>query len=192
MQYKAVLLKPLNGYKKGKKLTVTRDRDKRWVSIKGMVIPDKSYIDLKKQIYDNTCRYDKATAEAYVNSNKFSSKTEWLFWCNKWGQRAYVFKGKKGEWKLVKVMKCGTGNIKYGDGSDQGVGFKWRVYDKAKQFQGPTCMQYWNMHYTSPHGNSIHRGPVGNPSTRGCIALGAKGSKWAYNNLPIGTRVVVF
>ena len=40
--------------------------------------------------------------------------------------QAYIFTGSKGHWTLVKTYKCGTGNISYGDGSDQGIGFKWK------------------------------------------------------------------
>lgn len=193
MSYKAKLLKKVGSYAKGKKVVVTRNRKKQWIiEADGTVVPNKSDMDLLTQIYDPNCRYTKEQVEAWINAQGTASSTEWLFWCNKYGQRVYIFKGKKGAWVLQKSYKCGTGNIKYGDGSDQGVNFSWKIWDKQKVFEGPRGKQYYNQHYSSKWGNSIHKGSVGKPSTHGCIALAEKAAIWVFNNLPINTRVVVF
>lgn len=192
MEYMAKLKKKIGAHTKGSVVRCTRDRKKRWVMYDGTVITDKANIDLTKQIYDNTCKYPNDVAEAWVNQEGFKSATDWLFWCNKWGQRIYIFKRVNNWWTLQKVYKCGTGNIAYGDWSDQGVGFAWKIWDKKKQFQGPQGMQYWNMHYSSKHGNSIHRGPIGKPSTHGCISMANAAIQWVFNNLPLNTRVVVY
>ena len=64
MSYKAKLLKDVSrGYKKGQTVVVTRDLKKNWVLRDGTVIPDKSYINLTKQLYNPECRYRKAEAE---------------------------------------------------------------------------------------------------------------------------------
>jgi hypothetical protein len=187
MSYKAKLLKKTGKHAAGSKVTVTRNRKKQWVLKDGTVV-NRNNLTLTKQIYDNACRYSKADAEAYVNREGFASPTDWLFWCNKYGQRVYIFKGKKGAWVLQKVFKCGTGIIT----SDQGVGFSWKIWNKAKAFKGPRVTQHWNMHYSSPGGNSIHQGGVGKPSTHGCIALAKKAAIWTFEALPLDTRVVVF
>jgi hypothetical protein len=192
MSYKAKVLKNNGAYKKGDKVTVTRNRQKQWVLKDGTVFPDKSYLDLQKQIYDASCRVSRECAEKWINSQDVKSQTEWLLWCNKYGQRVYVFRGRKGAWSLQKTCKCGTGNIEYGDGSDQGVSFGWKIYDKQKTYQGPRGIQKWNQHYTSEWGNSIHQGKTGEPSTHGCIALGETAAKWVFDNVPINSRVVVF
>lgn len=187
MSYKAKLLKKTGKHPAGQKVTVTRNRKKQWVLKDGTVV-NRTNLTLTKQVYDTNCRYSKADAEAYVNKEGFASPTDWLFWCNKHGQRVYIFKGKKGAWVLEKVFRCGTGIIT----SDQGVGFSWKIWNKDKAFKGPRVTQYWNMHYSSPGGNSIHKGTIGKPSTHGCIALGKKAAIWAFNTLPLNTRVVVF
>lgn len=193
MSYKAKLKKKINSsHPSGQKVTVTIDMNKNWVLDDGTLVPERSYLDLTKQIYDSNCRYSKADAESWVNNNGFSSSTPYLFWANKYGQRVYIFKGSKGNWVLHKVYTCGTGSIADGDGGDPGVGFKWKIYDKQRVFQGPRSIQHYNMHYSSPHGNSIHKGTTGKPSTHGCIALGPKGSVWAFENLPVNTRVILY
>lgn len=192
MSYKAKLKKKVGSHKKGETVVVTRDMKKRWVMADGTIVPNKSDMDLTKQIYDHSCKYSKETAEAFVNQHGFDSATGFLFWCNKYGQWAYVFEGSKGNWKLAKVMACGTGNISYGDGSDQGVGFKWKIWDKTKAFKGPRGTQYYNQHYSSKWGNSIHQGGSGKPSTHGCISLGKSNAIWVFNTVPINTRVVVY
>ena len=193
MAYEAKIKKKIGSHKVGEKVYVHRTKKKEWILKDGTVIPDrKTYLDLTKQLFNPDLKYNKTQAENFVNSEGFSSSTGYLFWCNKYGQRVYIFKGKKGKWKLEKKFKCGTGNIAYGDPSDQGVGFSWKIYDKVKEFKGPRGTQYYNMHYSSPSGNSIHKGTTGKPSTHGCIALSSAASQWCFANLPINTKVIVY
>lgn len=192
MSYKAKLKKKVGSHAKGSTITVTRNRQKQWIMTDGTIVPEKSYMDLTKQIYDPNCVYSKETAEAWINGHGIASATEWLFWANKYGQRVYIFHGSKGKWVLHKTVKCGTGNIAYGDGSDQGVGFAWKIWDKDKAYKTDRGTQYYNQHYSSKWGNSIHKGSVGKPSTHGCIALAKSAAIWVFDNIPINTRVVVF
>lgn len=192
MSYKAKLLKNCGSHKKGEKVTVTRNRQKQWIMKDGTVVPEKSYLDLTKQIYDADCKFSEECSEWWINSQKIGSDTDWLFWANKYTQHVYIFRGSKKQWRLHKTYKCGTGSIADGDGGDPGVYFGAKIYDKQEAYKGPRVMQYWNMHYSSPWGNSIHRGTTGKPSTHGCIALGVTAAKWAFDNLPLNSRVVLF
>lgn len=192
MSYKAKLKRKIGSHAKGSKVTVTINRKKKWVMTDGTVVADRKYLDLTKQIYKSSASYSKEVAEAWVNSEGFSSSTSWLFWANKYCQRVFIFKGSKGHWVLQKTYKCGTGKISDGDGGDPGVYFSAKIWDKKKQYQGPRGIQYWNMHYSSKYGNSIHRGSTGKPSTHGCIALNNKNVQWVYNNLPLNTKVILY
>lgn len=193
MEYNGKLKKKVGKHKKGDTVKVTRNYAKKWVIISdGATFSEKSTIDLTKQIYDGNCKYSAEVAEAWINERGTGSATDWLFWCSKWCQKAYIFKGSKGKWKLQKVFKCSTGNINYGDGSDQGVNFGWKIWDKQKVFQGPQAKQYYNQHYSSKGGNSIHQGSGGKPATHGCIGLPKSAAIWVFDNLPINTRVVVW
>ena len=194
MAYKAKVKKKFGKYAVGKTITVTRDRKKHWVVVSdGTIIPDKSCIDLKKQIYDPDYKYPKEVAEKWVNSEGFSSATGYLFWANKYGQIVYIFKGSKGKWSLIKNYRCGTGSIADGDGGDPGLYFNAKIYDKHKTYpatHGGTLK--WFMHYSSPGGNGIHYGTVGKPSTHGCIALASSPVRWVYDNLPLNTKVILY
>ena len=193
MYYKAKLKKAVGKHKKGEKVTVYRNLNKEWLLEDGTDIPNRAdYLDLTKQVYDPECKYSKADAERWVNRYGFTSTTDYLFWCSKYCQTVYIFKGKKGAWQLIKTAKCGTGNITYGDPSDQGIGFKWKIYNKHKTYQSQRGLLYWLMHYSSAYGNAIHAGTVGKPSTHGCISLSTATAKWAFETLPINTKVIVY
>lgn len=192
MEYMAKLKKKIGNHKKGESVRVTRDRKKHWVMYDGTVVAEKSDMDLTKQYYDTNCKYSKAAVEAWVNQEGFKSATDWLFWCSKWCQKVYIFERINNYWVLRKTYKCGTGNITYGDNCDQGISFSWKIWDKEKAFKGPRGTQYWNMHYSSKYGNSIHKGSTGKPCTHGCISMGNTAIQWVYNNLPLNTRVIVY
>ena len=192
MFYWGKLSKKAGQYKKGQSVRVFRNPKRQWVLRDGTVIQKKD-IDLTKQVYKADYRYPNELAEQWVNTRGYESATSKLFWCNKYGQKVYIFTGSKGNWHVEKVFKCGTGNISHGDGSDQGVNFGWKVYDKCKAYKGPQgAIQKWNQHYSSPGGNSIHQGPVGHPSTHGCIALASAAAQWVFNNVPVNSRVIVW
>lgn len=205
MFYKSRLLKNAGKYKKGQTVTVLRGQDKRWLIFPELIEVKKTAIDLTKQCYDAKRKFTKAEAEGWVNGMKFGSATGYLVWASKYTQRVYIFTGKKGAWALLKTMPCGTGSIAYGDGSDPGIylgtgakiwnkGDTTEKYKQAKNstWKGPRGSQRYNMHYSSAGGNSIHAGTTGRPSTHGCIALKTAGAKWAYENIPIKTRVILY
>lgn len=194
--------------KKGDKVLVTKHTKKKDT----LQFPDGSigyatrndlYYD--DQNYDSSFEYEPNVITDFVNKKGYSSKTEFMFFCSKYNQHVYVFKGKKGSWELYRVMKCSTGSVHNdgGNSRDQARSKEYEIYNKGNttslykenksdpNWMGPRCLQYWNMHYSGKSGNSIHRGSVGHPSTHGCIALKEKDAKWCYYNLPVKTRVVV-
>ena len=185
------LKKKAGSYKKGQSVRVFRNAKRQWVLRDDTVI-DRNDVDLTKQVYNAEYKYSAADAEYWVNSRGYDSAKNKLFWANKYGQRAYIFTGSKGNWHLEKTYKIGTGNISHGDGSDSPISFSFKIWDKSKAFRGPQGMQYYNQHYSSAGGNSIHQGPVGHPSTYGCIALAKQAAIWVFNNVPVGSRVIVW
>lgn len=185
-------------YKKGDTAKATKKVKGGWVVLLSdgskASVKRTSFI-FKKQYTDMSKKYDKATAESFINSLGTKSDTEYLFWCNKYTQYVYIFKGKAKAWTLVKRFHCTTGSIAKGQGSDTKQSFSKKIYDKNKVFKGPYGNQYYNMHFSSLHGNSIHKragAKNGLPLTHGCIGMAKTGIMWVFNNVPINTRVVVF
>lgn len=165
---------------------------------------DDNRLYYEGQNYDSSFEYEPDVITDFVNKKGYSSKTEYLFFCSKYNQHVYIFQGKKGEWKLIRSMKCGTGKIREGTSRDQGRSTKYEIYNKgdttSKYAQSSNSTWYYaykniyqelNMHYSSPGGNSIHVGGTGQPVTHGCISLSRKNAQWCYDTLPIKTKVIV-
>ena len=156
----------------------------------------KNSIKLKTQLTNSKTVYTKATAEAFINSKQagyVGSETEYLFYCSKYTQHVYVFKGSSRNWHLIRTMKCTTGSYKYG--VDTTNSFSYKIYNKYKKYRSNRGVLYYCMHFSSPGGNSIHQrgsSSLGKPNTHGCIGLKKKDAVWVYRHLPVNTRVVVY
>ena len=196
--------------KKGEKVLVIKHRSSKDT----LQFPDGSIgystrnkLYYESQIFDSTFKYKPNVITDFVNKKGYKSKTEWLFFCSKYNQHVYIFKGSKGNWVLQKSMKCGTGNVQNdgGNSRDQAHNEKsYEIYNKGNTtdkyaenldnptWRGPRGNQQYNMHYSSRGGNSIHSGSTGHPSTHGCIALSSKNAKWCFNTLPVRTKVIVW
>ncbi len=77
--------------------------------------------------------YSKEDVEDFVNEFGFSSSTKYLFWSNAGTGMEYMFKGKKGKWKLYKQFYINVGDaaqIIHSDGSARtGVHFNMFLAD---------------------------------------------------------------
>lgn len=156
----------------------------------------KNSIHLKTQLTNSKTVYTKATVEAFINSKQagyVGSETEFLFYCSKYTQHVYIFRGSSRNWRLIKIMKCTTGSYKYG--VDTTNSFTYKIYNKYKKYHSGRGILRYCMHFSSPGGNSIHlrgKSSLGTPNTHGCIGLKKKDIIWVFTHLPVNTRVVVF
>jgi hypothetical protein len=150
--------------------------------------------------------YTVDTVEKFVNQKDIRSETNTMLWFNRGTQRLYVFKGRKGHWKVVKncwnkehgkrTLGCKANSESYAHyNSDSGNGIKnafnrYALFHKdASHFQG--IPRY--IHYQSPGGSGIHAvGGTGRPSTHGCIAITNSNLDIVWNDLPTRSRVAVF
>lgn len=142
--------------------------------------------------------YTKEEAESFVNAIGVRSRTKHLIWVNQYTQRLYVFKGKKGKWKLIK--QC------YKDGDDGYPG--WPVASgkpssptstgltsiKQRDIGGGGKVPFWNVTaWFSIHGNSPGPwGPLGWPKSGACTRNTTPHAKWIYYNTKMGTAVYVY
>lgn len=142
--------------------------------------------------------YSKAAKEKFVKN--YSSKTGTLIWVSRYTQHCYIFKGKKGNWKLYKTYKCTTANFyqpTYG-GVKAITGHKYKVTKVHKNGR-----KYYFRYSTSYHGsgtmhtrckwtsNNKWRNSIKvTPSTKGCVRLPDDAAMYIYK-LGKGTAVII-
>ena len=157
---------------------------------------NRNSIRLKTQLTNSKTVYSKATVEAFINSMQaryVGSETEYLFYCSKYTQHVYIFKGSSRNWHLIRTMKCTTGSYKYG--VDTTNSFSDKIYDKYRKFKTNRGVLNYCMHFSSAGGNAIHQrgsSSLGSPNTHGCIGLKKKDVIWVFQHIPVNTRVVVY
>ena len=143
-------------------------------------------------------------AEYYVNvMYPQSSESNWMLWINYYTQYCYVFRRtKKGaNWKHFATWETATG--KYG--MTQTPRGELSIVKKSQRYyfpKGGGAYGLWASHMTG-EGNAIH-GPrrnsdgsyidpseIGYPISAGCARLFDENAKFVYDNMPIGTRILV-
>ncbi len=134
----------------------------------------------------------------YSRIKNMSSTTSYVITVDTTFNRVAIYKGSKGNWKLEKYWKCGTG-IKSrpttkGD-------FKLKSYKRARIDSGK--ISYWNFHgyggslgfhsaLTKRGNRSKYSKPLsqqlGNNISHGCVRLHPNNAKYVYN-MPNGTAI---
>lgn len=143
--------------------------------------------------------------ENYVNNKEYDSSTSYLIWVSTYTQRVNIFKGSKGNWKLVRSSRCVTGVFKHLTKIGSGFSIWKHQKTRVRNFYQSTGQYYYhNLSYFSK-GNSFHTvcWRVGSgkqvnfikktlqPGTRGCCRMYVPDATWIYNNIPMKTKVVV-
>lgn len=112
--------------------------------------------------------------------------------------RCYVgiFQGSAGNWKPLKWWPCGPGKM-----STPTVKGVFRVQSRGYSFgSGYTCY-YWTQFYGNYlfHSCTYRQGTrkildptLGRPVSHGCVRLDINNAKWIYDNVPRGTKVVIY
>lgn len=159
---------------KGKSYTVKASK----VRIGGLILTGDSFSRKSAEHLVNTRLYNK---------KKFNSKSKYLVWISLSGQRVYVFKGKKGNWKLVRQFLCSTGRggngTPYGKGRVSGKQYVW-------YFNGSPVANY----ATRIPGGAMHTwrsGGFGYPRSHGCTRAAVPDAMFVYNNVPVGSAVYI-
>ena len=139
---------------------------------------------------------DLPNATEYVNSNNFSSATNYLIWVNLGSFKVNIFKGSVNKWTLIHSYLCTIG--KPSTPTPKGtytVGIKGLYFGVNKGYK---C---W--YYTQFKGNylfhsiiynlngTVRDGRLGMKLSDGCIRLAKENAKWIYDNIPRGTKVII-
>ena len=128
--------------------------------------------------------YSVKEVKDFINEAKLTSRTKYLIFVSTYTQHEYVFKGKKGNWKLVWHDDIATGRAS----TPTPTGLT-RIESKYPKENG---LKYWSCCYVfSIHG--LPRGAkVNYPTSGACVRNYDKRAKWVYDNCPIGTAVYVY
>jgi len=148
---------------------------------------DNIRADNEKQSYNAT---------NYVNSNDFSSDTNYFIWVDLKNFKVNIFKGSTNKWTMVNSYLCTIG--KKSTPTPKGT---YKIGIKGLYFGVNKGYKCW--YYTQFKGNylfhsiiynldgSIRDGRLGMQLSDGCIRLAKINAKWIYDNIPRGTKVVI-
>ena len=130
----------------------------------------------------------------------YSSNTNYLVWINRAYQHVNVFTGSKGNWKLTKSFIVGTGAAS----TPTPVGVTTVSYKlKAGWTTGtytvrpvvgfyPGTGYAFHSRLCYPGTSTEYDFSSGYPVSHGCVRMKHNDINWIYNNVPIGSTVVIF
>ena len=135
--------------------------------------------------------------QMHLRALAYASNTRYLILVDTTANRVGIYSGSVGKWNEVKKWVCTTGAK-----STPTVKGTFTVQGKGKSFgSGYTC---W--YYTQFYGNYLYHsvlnkqgsmsviidGRLGINASHGCVRLNINNAKWIYDNIPRGTKVVVY
>ena len=137
-----------------------------------------------------------SNATDYVNSNKFSSATNYFIWVDLKNFKVNIFEGSTNKWKLVHSYLCTIG--KKSTPTPKGT---YTIGRKGLYFGVNKGYKCW--YYTQFRGNylfhsiiynldgTVRDGRLGMALSDGCIRLAKENAKWIWDNIPSETKVVI-
>lgn len=143
--------------------------------------------------------YKEADKVKWVNIKGYSSKTKYLVWVSIAYQRLNVFTGSSGNWNLSKTFIIGTGAV----GRETPTGVFKTINKNSKgwstsKYTVKPVITFINEKYGfhsrlyHPDFSKFTDGRIGFPCSHGCIRMYTDDVKWFYQNVPLGTTVVVY
>jgi hypothetical protein len=143
--------------------------------------------------------YQNADKEKWMNAEGHSSNTAYLIWVSIAYQRANIFTGSAGNWKLDRTFIVGTG----APGKDTPTG-RWTIIGKLSggwststytvkpvvNFIDSSYGFHSRLYY--PGTTEIEDASIGFPVSHGCVRMYTDDVAWFYDNIPIGSTVIVY
>ena len=129
---------------------------------------------------------------------KAYSDTNWLIVTDTSACKVAIFTGSQGNWTTVKYISCSPGKS-----STPTVKGEFKVTGRGLSFGKPTytCWYYTQFYgdylfhsviYNKNSKTSIQDGRLGMQLSHGCVRLALNEAKWIYDNIPNGTKVIIF
>ena len=140
--------------------------------------------------------YSTSRKTNFVNAKGYKSPTKYLIWISQYTQRVMIFKGSKGNWKMIRSCRCATGT--YLHKTPKGV---FKITYKEKGWFYKTTYEKPIVHFKGA--NSFHSriknykggyadATIGKPRSKGCVRLYDEDINFIYKQCPKGTTVVSF
>lgn len=139
------------------------------------------------------------TKKLSAKAQKLSSNTKYLILTSTSYNRVAIFEGSKGNWTMIRYYQCTSGAssspTKKGTFTVSGKGLHFG------EEKGYTCWYYTQFYgdylfhsvlYYPGSKTSVMDGRLGINASHGCVRLALANAKWIYDNIPYGTKVVVF
>lgn len=133
-----------------------------------------------------------------INTLSLESITSYLIQVDISNQKTNIFKGKLNKWNLIKSFTCSTGIDS--EKTPSGV---YTIKEKGSWFFSDTYNQggkYWVQFYgdylfhSLPYDEeqtTVVDYTLGKPASHGCIRLAESDSKWIYDNIAKGSKVII-
>ena len=143
--------------------------------------------------------YSALEKEIWINAKGYSSKTQYLIWVNRAYPHANVFQGSKGNWKLIKSFLVGIGapstptptgvtTVSYKSAGGWTTS-SYTVRPVVGFYPGTGYAFHSRLCY--PGTDTEYDFSAGYPVSHGCVRMYKNDVKWIYNNIPVGTTVVI-
>ena len=129
-------------------------------------------------------------------AQSYYSDTNWLVLVDTSGCRTAIYQGHHGAWKPIYEWICSPGAP-----STPTVTGEFTVYGKGYSFgNGYTCYYYtqfyddYLFHSVLYYQNTfrVMDGRLGQRLSHGCVRLDIDNAKWMYDNIPYGTKVIIW
>lgn len=154
--------------------------------------------DKNKDFQEASTSVINSISTTSINTLSLESLTPYLIYVNLTEQKTFVYSGNINNWTLKKAMACSTGTID--ESTPQGVYTvkekgEWFYSDKYKQ-GGKYWVQFMGdyLFHSFPYDKdktTVLDTTLGVKSSHGCIRLSLDDSKWLYDNLKPGTKIII-
>ena len=134
-----------------------------------------------------------------IKAQGYYSSTNYLILVDRSIHKVGIYKGRQGNWINIKRWSCGDG--KPSTPTIEGtftVGIKLWYFDSgsarcwfATQFCG-NYLFHSVLYYQDSYPADVMDGTLGAGVSHGCVRLEVSNARWIYDNIPGGTKVVVY
>lgn len=143
--------------------------------------------------------YSVYQKERFVNeTNHYASDTELLVWLSRRTQKVNVFQGSQDNWKLIHTFDCCSGK-----NATPTAGGVFKYYSRTWRWDFGTYYVKKPMLFNGGHAfhtrtyisgvpGALLDATIGAPRSHGCVRMYDEDVDWLWDNMKMGTTVVVY